>query len=58
MKKTARVIAMLALVATILPALLHFTDRLALSEAKTWMLIAMVVWYLCAPLWMKIKPTE
>jgi hypothetical protein len=58
MKKTARIIAMMALVATILPALLYFTDRLTLADAKVWLLIAMVVWYLCAPLWMKLKPAE
>jgi hypothetical protein len=58
MKQTARIISMLALAATILPSLLFFADRISLAQAKTWMLIAMVVWYVSAPLWMQIKPSE
>ena len=58
MKMTARVVSMLALAVTILPSLLFFADRLSLAETKGWMLGAMVVWYLSAPLWMQIKPTE
>jgi hypothetical protein len=57
MKKTARVVAMLALAVTILPPLLFFADRLSLADTKGWMLGAMVVWYLSAPLWIQIKPT-
>ena len=58
MKKTARIVSMLALAASILPSFLFFVDRISLADAKTWMLIAMVVWYLSTPLWMQIKPTE
>jgi len=49
---------MLALAVTILPPLLFFADRLSLAETKGWMLAAMLLWYLSAPLWMQIKPTE
>jgi len=49
---------MLALGATILPSLLFFADRISLAQAKTWMLIAMVVWYVSTPWWMQVKPTE
>lgn len=58
MKKTARVVSVLALVTTIVPALLFFADRLSLPKVKAWMLVSAVVWYLSAPLWMKIKATE
>ena len=58
MKRTARVISMLALAATILPSFLFFTDILSLSATKAWMLIATAVWYLSTPLWMQVKPTE
>lgn len=58
MKMTARVVSALALAATILPSLLFFAGRLSLAQTKTWMLIAMVMWYLSAPLWMHIKPSE
>jgi len=58
MKGTARVISMLALAATILPSLLFFTGSLSLPSTKAWMLIATAVWYLSAPLWMQVKPTE
>ena len=58
MKKTARIVSMLALAATVLPSLLFFTDRISLAETKTWMLVAMAGWYVSAPFWMRIKPTE
>ena len=58
MKKTAKVVSMLALIATILPSLLFFADRISLPEAKAWMLVSAIVWYVSAPLWMKIKATE
>ena len=58
MKRLARVISMLALIATILPSLLFFADRISLADAKWWMLIAMIVWYVSTPVWMQIKPTE
>jgi hypothetical protein len=58
MKQIARIISMIALVATILPALLFFFDVITHAEVKRWMLVAMAAWYASAPLWMKIKPTE
>lgn len=58
MKKIVLVLSMLALAATILPALLFFADRMSLADTKTWMTVAMAAWYVSAPFWMKIKPTE
>lgn len=56
MKKLARVISLLALLATLLPPLLFFTDQLSLDGTKAWMLGAMLVWFLSTPFWMRIKP--
>ncbi len=58
MKKLAQFISVLALLATILPPLLFFADQLSLERTKTWMLGAMLLWYLSTPFWMKIKPKE
>jgi len=58
MKKLAKILSGLALVMTILPALLFFADKLPLPKAKAWMLVSAAVWYVSAPLWMKIKATE
>ena len=58
MKKLAKILSMLALVMTILPALLFFADILSLPRAKAWMLMSAIVWYVSAPLWMKIKAND
>ncbi len=58
MKKLAQLISVLALLATIVPPLLFFTDQLSLERTKAWMLGAMLLWYLSTPFWMKIKPKE
>ncbi len=58
MKIAARIVSMVALAATILPALLFVADRLSLPEVKTWMTASMVVWYVSAPFWIRIKSDE
>jgi hypothetical protein len=45
----------LALVATLLPAVLFFADKIELSCAQLWMLIAALVWFVATPLWMEHK---
>jgi hypothetical protein len=52
-RHAARLISLLALVATIAPPLLFFTGQLTLEAMKTWMLVATVVWFAATPLWMK-----
>jgi hypothetical protein len=52
MTAAARIVSLLALAATIAPALLFFNGRATLEEVKLWMLLATVVWFLTAPLWM------
>ena len=58
MKRIAQVISYLALVATLLPAVLFFTDQLELPLAKLWMLAAALVWFAATPLWMEHKATD
>jgi hypothetical protein len=49
----AKVLGLLALAGTIVPPVLFLTKTLALEPMKFIMLIAMVVWFVTAPLWMK-----
>ena len=58
MKRVAQLISCLALVATLLPAVLFFTDKLELPAAKLWMLAAALVWFVATPLWMEHKATD
>jgi hypothetical protein len=58
MKRIAQIISYLALVATLLPALLFFADKIELPVVKLWMLAAAVVWFVATPLWMEHKATD
>ena len=58
MKRLAQIISYFALAATLVPALLFFADKLELPQVQLWMLIAAIVWFLTAPLWMEHKATE
>lgn len=49
----ARIVSWLALAGTIGPALLYFTGRTPLDAAKGWMLLATIVWFATAPVWME-----
>lgn len=53
MNALARVLAPLALVGTILPAVLFLFHALGESAMKTIMLGAAIVWFVFAPRWMK-----
>jgi hypothetical protein len=48
----ARLVSLLALAATIGPALLFFGDQFTLDQTKAWMLAAAVLWFATAPIWM------
>lgn len=52
MKTTACIVSFLALAGTIVPAILFVADRVTLDQTKLWMLVATVVWFGSAPLWM------
>lgn len=58
MKRTSQIISYLALGATLLLAALFFTDRMELPLAQRWMLLAALVWFATAPLWMEHKATD
>jgi hypothetical protein len=51
----ARLVSWLALAGSIVPALLFVKDRMTLDQAKLWMLVATVAWFVSAPLWMERK---
>lgn len=53
MNSAAKILAPLALVGTILPAVLFLFKAMGEGPMKTTMLIATVVWFVFAPLWMK-----
>lgn len=52
MKMAARLISLVALVATIAPAIMFMADGISLGAAQSWMLAATVAWFATAPLWM------
>lgn len=54
-RTAARLVSFLALAATVLLPLLFFADRIGLAAMKTDLLIAAIVWFLSAPLWMEHK---
>jgi hypothetical protein len=55
MRTIAQIISWLALVGSILPALLFYVDRMGLPEVKLWMLVSTAVWFVATPLWMERK---
>lgn len=48
-----RVVSWVALAGTIAPAILFFAGSVTLDQTQAWMLVASVVWFATAPLWMK-----
>jgi hypothetical protein len=58
MKRIAQIISYSALAATLLPAVLFFTDAMTLPTARVCMLVAALVWFVATPLWMEHKATD
>jgi hypothetical protein len=52
MRRLLQIVSFAALVGTLGPALLYFSDAMTLSALKLWMLTASVVWFAVTPLWM------
>ena len=52
MPRLAKILSYLALVGTIVPAILYLADRVALPALKLAMLIATLVWFVTVPFWM------
>jgi len=48
----AKIGSWISLAALIAPALLFLTGRMALDRVKLVMLIATIIWFIMAPLWM------
>lgn len=53
MKSIAITVSMLALIATILPPLLFLVGQLGHEPMKSIMLVACLLWFASAPIWMK-----
>jgi hypothetical protein len=51
----ARFVSLIALAATILPAVLLFWGWMDLAAMKSWMLAAAVAWFVATPFWMDRK---
>jgi hypothetical protein len=48
----AKIISPLVLVALTLPSCLYFMDKMSLDQVKNVMLIATIVWFVTASVWM------
>jgi hypothetical protein len=58
MRRVAQVVSLIALVATIAPAILYFTQTIELDTTKLATNIATLVWFVATPLWMGRRPAE
>ncbi len=52
MRHFAKSFALLMLVVLIVPSILYLADKMTLDTVKTIMLVATVLWFIAAPLWM------
>jgi len=53
MKKVTRILSYLALAGIVLPPFLYFGGSITLSVTQTVMLVATILWFASAPLWME-----
>ncbi len=58
LKITIRVLAVIGLILTILPSLLHFSGVIEMDTMKTWMAIGMFIWFLTGSFWLGKKTKE
>ena len=58
MKNIVKIISLLGLVLTIVPALLVFKGAIDLKLHYNLMIVGMVLWFGTAPFWMKSKSLE
>lgn len=52
----AKILSVVALAGTLLPSILFFYGAIGLDTAKSAMLVAMIAWFVVAPLWMNRAP--
>jgi len=55
LKRVAKPIGLLALVATIGPPVLFLFQYLSQGTMQAVMLVACIVWFITAPLWMRVE---
>jgi hypothetical protein len=55
MRRITQIASALALVGTVLPAVLFLGGSLDLARLKTCMFVATVLWFAATPLWMERK---
>ena len=58
MKIILQIISILALIFTVIPAIFYLTGSMELDQTKWILLISTLVWFICAPLWSKIKKEQ
>ncbi len=58
MRKLAQIISWLALVGTLVPAIVYLAGSITLPAVKAWMLGFTVIWFVTVPIWMDRKPRE
>ena len=52
MKQIAKYIALVSLVVLIVPSILYLAGKMTLDQTKWIMLLATIVWFIAATLWM------
>lgn len=56
-KLLIRVLAIIALLLTLMPSILHYTGNMAPERVNLWMGIGMVLWFLTGSFWLGKKST-
>lgn len=54
-KLMIRILAIIALLMTLVPSILQFTGKIAAERVNLWMAIGMVLWFLTGSLWLGRK---
>ncbi len=57
-RRIIQIISWLALVGAILPSVLYLAGRIDLDQSKWALLVATIVWFVTAPLWIGRGPKE
>ena len=52
MKTLLKLVSLIGLLATIVPAFLVFTDIITLDTNKLFMIVGTILWFVSAPFWM------
>lgn len=55
MKSLLKLVSLIGLIVTIVPAFLVFADVITLSNSKVLMMVGTLLWFASAPFWMNKK---